>query len=861
MSTRLGSLTLDLIARIGNFTGPIRDAERQADSSFANMRKHVNTYGLAVAGAAAGAVTALAAMALETSNQAAELEIFAFRANTTTQEFQKMAVGAQAFGIEAETLSGMMKDFNEKLGELTAVGAGGGVDFFEQIAVKTEGSSEAAKKLILDMQKLSGPEALQMYVDKLEEAGVTQQQMSFYLESMASDLTDLYPLLANGGEGLRLYGDMAERAGIIMTDQTIESAKALKDQVYMLDLQMQGAKNQLMQAVIPAFVDISEAFLGGSEQGLQFTEVASGVAKGLKGVAAVAIGAVTAIQLVGKALGGMAAIGGAILSNKDWYEMGPLGYAKAAYDAKDEISALTSEIKTDLHETVMGAADRLDKMWAGGTSERAKQLRGIRELNQGVGDTNSGLSELADKQNEAAKATSGANKALQEQNRLFEQQKRDREQISKTYASDFQNRVWDEKEQQDLVKNSGFSASEQTKYLALVQKRFDAENAEYFKSLNLEFNQYKWSEEKKLEYTYQMDREIAENDVKIANEVRETKLKFLDEQYVYQKKEQEINQAKELLQTKQLWMTAGEYAQEYYALVREEILNTQSYSPEMKDAKIKEVNFNQGMEQNAEREGVWSDYKSMMGLDDSPYKQDMDLLAEARAQMLITEEEYQQQRLAMQLSYGSQYGADFAGMMMGLVDSSSSAYAILGSIQKGAALFSTAMNSYTAISAAWASAPFPYNLPAVGMATMETGLLQAAVSALSPTGFADGGYTGDGGKYTIGGIVHKGEGVLTQEEIAALGGPSGFYALRQSIKNGFSEGGLVLDPPRVLNPSQNSEIKKAMDQVQSNNSQSPQVNLNPNFTFVDERENPHDYMYGSNGEKAVMRILKRNGVV
>lgn len=818
MSTRLGSLTLDLIARIGNFTGPIRDAERQADSSFANMRKHVNTYGLAVAGAAAGAVTALAAMALETSNQAAELEIFAFRANTTTQEFQKMAVGAQAFGIEAETLSGMMKDFNEKLGELTAVGAGGGIDFFEQIAVKTEGSSEAAKKLILDMQKLSGPEALQMYVDKLEEAGVTQQQMSFYLESMASDLTDLYPLLANGGEGLRLYGDMAERAGIIMTDQTIESAKALKDQVYMLDLQMQGAKNQLMQAVIPAFVDISEAFLGGSEQGLQFTEVASGVAKGLKGVAAVAIGAVTAIQLVGKALGGMAAIGGAILSNKDWYEMGPLGYAKAAYDAKDEISALTSEIKTDLHETVMGAADRLDKMWAGGTSERAKQLRGIRELNQGVGDTNSGLSELADKQNEAAKATSGANKALQEQNRLFEQQKRDREQISKTYASDFQNRVWDEKEQQDLVKNSGFSASEQTKYLALVQKRFDAENAEYFKSLNLEFNQYKWSEEKKLEYTYQMDREIAENDVKIANEVRETKLKFLDEQYVYQKKEQEINQAKELLQTKQLWMTAGEYAQEYYALVREEILNTPSYSPEMKQAFVKEANFSQGMDQNAEREQVWGDYKSMMGLDESPYQQDMNLLTEAREQMLITEELYQQQRLGMQLKYGSQYGSDFAGMMMGLVDQSSSAYAILYGVQKGFNLASAIMNGYAAISAAWASAPFPYNLPAVAVATMETGVLQAAISAVSPVGMAHDG-----------------------------------------IDNIPKEGTWLLDGgERVLNPNQNKDLTNYLSQAQTNNGQQSQ---GQQFTIVNQIEQDDlvgNYMRGATGGQIVLNQIKAN---
>lgn len=531
MSTQLGTLTLDLVSRIGNFVGPIIAAENQTRTSFDNMRKHVNTYGTAVASVATGAVTALAVMALDTANQAADLEKFALRANTTTQEFQKMAVGAQAFGIEAETLSGMMKDFNEKLGELTAVGAGGGVDFFEKIAVETEGSAEAAEKLILKMQKLSGPEALQMYVDKLEEAGVTQQQMSFYLESMASDVTDLIPLLVNGGEGMRLYGEMAERAGIIMKDETIESAKILKDQIYMLDLQMQGAKNQLMQAVIPAFIDISEAFFGGSEQGLQFEGVASGIANTLKGMSAVAIGTVTAIQLVGKALGGMVAIGGAILSNKDWYEMGPLGYAKAAYDARDEISALTTEIKADIHGTVMGAAERLDQMWSGGSSKQANQLRGIRELSQTVGQTNGGLSELVDKQNKASEATKENNKALQEQQRLLEQQKQQREQILRTYASDFQNRIWEEEEQQDLVKGSGFSSSEQTKYLALIKKRFNAENAEYFKSLNLEINQFKWSNEKKLAYAYQMDREIAENDVKIADEVREAKLKFLDEQY------------------------------------------------------------------------------------------------------------------------------------------------------------------------------------------------------------------------------------------------------------------------------------------------------------------------------------------
>lgn len=477
MSTKLGTLTLDLIAKTSGFTAPIKDAEKQTQSSFDKMRKHVNNYGLAVAGAAAGAVTALAAMAVDTANQAAELEIFAFRANTTTQEFQKMAVGAATFGIEGDKLSDMMKDFNEKLGELTAIGAGGGVDFFEKIAMKTEGSSEAAKQLILDMQKLSGPEALQMYVDKLEEAGVTQQQMSFYLESMASDMTDLYPLLANGGEGMKLYGDMAERAGIIMTDQTIESAKELKDQVYMLDLQMQGAKNQLMQAVIPAFVDIAEAFLGGSEQGLQFSEVASGIATGLRYVAKVAIGAATSIQLVGKTIGGIAAAGSALAS-------GDLSGARA----------IGSAMLSDLSATALSAAERMDQLSNSAVSATAKQLRGIRELTQGVGDTNSGLSELADKQNEAAKATKENTKAQNELNKAIELGKRliyeyGDEQLR--IAKDLENDLED-------IRSASLKQEAKDRYSEVAKLQAEARKKAYFAELEDELFEHRKTEEDKL---------------------------------------------------------------------------------------------------------------------------------------------------------------------------------------------------------------------------------------------------------------------------------------------------------------------------------------------------------------------------
>lgn len=43
----------------------------------------------------------------------------------------------------------------------------------------------------------------------------------------------------------------------------------------------------------------------------------------------------------------------------------------------------------------------------------------------------------------------------------------------------------------------------------------------------------------------------------------------------------------------------------------------------------------------------------------------------------------------------------------------------------------------------------------------------------------------------------KGEGVLTQEEVKALGGPQGFEDLRKSIRRGYATGGLVADTHRV----------------------------------------------------------------
>ena len=800
----LSRIQILLDANTANFEQGMRDAQNTSQTTFEKIKSSAKVMGTAVAAGAASAVVGLAAMAMETANHAAELEKYALRANTTTQEFQKMAVGAQAYGVEQEKLSDMMKDFNEKLGELSTVGSGGGKDFFEQIAVKTEGSAAAAEKLILKMQKLSGPDALQLYVDKLEEAGVTQQQMSFYLESMASDMTDLIPLLVNGGEGMHLYADAAERAGIVMNDETIAQAMILKEQIYLLDLQLQGAKNQLMQAVIPAFVDIAQAFFSGSEQGLQFTDVANGIADGLRYVAKVAIGAATSVQLVGKTLGGLAAAGVAL-------GKGDLASAKA----------ISSEMVEDLSTTALAAANRMDQVTKSTASTTAKQMAALRQVNQTTTGVNKGLGELTSKQDKAAKASNGHSKALREQNRILEEQLRAREQISKTYASDFQNLVWDESEELKRIEKAGFSAAEQEKYLALAKQRFDAEYAEYFKNLNLELNQYKWTEEKKLQYAYEMDREIAENNVKLGDEVREAKLKFLDEQYAYQKKQMELNSAKELLQVKKTWMDASDYAEQYYALVREEILNTASYSPEMKDALIKQANIQQGVEQNAERNKTWDDYQSKFGNKDS-YAEEQTLLKNALDQKLITEQEYFNKRAQLQLDFGEDYMSSTVSVLKSVLGEESAYYQAAFAMAKGMAVAKVMLNApetYSNVYNAVAGIPYvgPYIAPVLAAGAVAVQLAQAATV----------------GNVQLTGMAHDG------------------------IDSVPKEGTWLLDGgERVLNPKQNEDLTNYLANEPAPSAQQTAQNLQINNIL--DPSIVGDFMGTSSGTKTFMNFIKNN---
>lgn len=93
------------------------------------------------------------------------------------------------------------------------------------------------------------------------------------------------------------------------------------------------------------------------------------------------------------------------------------------------------------------------------------------------------------------------------------------------------------------------------------------------------------------------------------------------------------------------------------------------------------------------------------------------------------------------------------------------------------------------------------------------GLVSSIGQSFGPriTGFATGGYTGDGGKHTPAGIVHRGEVVWSQADVKAVGGPKRANAMRPTA--GYANGGIVggSSSPMAKNATPNFEININME--------------------------------------------------
>ena len=934
----LGRLTLDLLVKLGSYEQGLNRAERQATQSANKMSDAFKGFGdqlretlggsqigsiisdittrldgmkgsvlvatAGLAGMAVGgtalAVGGLSVMAIQAAKADANLAMLANRTNIGIKNFQVMTYAAEQLGISQDQLGSIFADVQEKLGEFSATGAGGAIDFFDALKNNTKLTDAQIKEFSRTLQGKDGIEAVQLLKDKLDELGASSQEQRFVFESLASDLGNLLPLFADGGELIKQYGDALEDAGLIKTKEAVKQSQLLAAQTQAVNLQFQGAKNQLVTGFTPALTSVADAMFGTSKNGVQLSSVGSGLGTILKSLATIAIGVSAVIQQVGNAFGAVAA----------------MAVAAAKRDFKSVVAIYHDSQKTfdDINSDIV---DRYARLWDPAATSSSKLTNALLAVNNASNQVSNGLKVNTKEADENAKAkdaqAKAAAKLAKEQDNLNKiigaseikslgLRLKSSETISgggvKAYTAQFA------KMTQDLL------GSDLTRFTALndgyhqgkggkhpIGQAFDftvkdaaeanrsiqriQEMAKKYGFVIKTLNEYSDPSKKAtgghihvsvlgykgtsetLKDAQALVSIASDTQEKIGREQQSIALQYADEQIKlkmrFESEKQRIEEA--YINNPSLKTLYINKAQEVYdrdlnayrkneMRKREEAWRTlDEVNNALTQSRINSlalITMNQQQLANWNRSNAQASGYSQLG--DSLYSavnaiNQNELLSEQekQTQLLSIYEQYLQARNALSAQYAQedieainqQHASTIASyanmfgslgeLVKGYAGETSSAYTAILAIQKGANLASVLMNSVTAISAAWASAPFPYNLPAVAMATVETGALQATLQAFTPN---------------ISGMAHNG------------------------IDNIPKEGTWLLDGgERVLNPEQNKDLTNYLSDRQAANTQnqpmeSPQVNVRVMNSWDDSEY--YNALAAPQGERIVMNIIKRN---
>lgn len=501
----------------------------------------------------------------------------------------------------------------------------------------------------------------------------------------------------------------------------------------------------------------------------------------------------------------------------------------------------------------------------GVTAEQKKIISNIEAQRRSADAYNKAQADALARQKKAAKETaSQSQKDKKEAERLAKEQFDLREQIVYESAHREKQIELDLAREIAEIRKAKFNPEDTAGLIGNAEARASYEKELYTEQLKYQLNEWQWTEEEKLDQRVKINRLLILSSRELTDTNKQYSLDSMVDQSNHELALIKLSQETRLFQMREALMSETAAMQERYRLEREQILLNSKLSQEQK---LREIALSKALQEEENRRRLnnavqqWGSIQAEMNgtgdqyhleqerfgrMDASDELFDSQLaLAETAAEreavwqahherMAQIETDFQAKSIGLQAGYGAQ----FADIMMGMVDDSSSAYAALAGIQKGFNLFSTIMNGYTAISAAWASAPFPYNLPAVATTTMQTGVLQAAVSALSPKGFKSGGYTGNYGTSEVAGVVHGKEYVLNAEATKRVG-------------------------VNTLNAINNGASIQAEKQAQANVKAggTGQQSQSPQFTIINQIEQDDlvgNYMRGAAGGQILLNQIKAN---
>ena len=249
----IGALSVEITADAKGVEAGVKAAGNALAIGSKELRKSANQFGKwALAGTTAAAAIGVAIVNMQLS-AVRDLKNIAFAANTTVEEFQRGAFAAEQFGISTEKYGDILKDTTERVGDFLTEGAGPMTRFFEQVAPKIGITADA-------FRGLSGQQALGLYIKSLEDANLSQQEMTVFMEDIASDSTRLIPLFRDNAKALKEMTKEAIELGIGLSDIDVEKIEQANKKLSASKASTDAMTKQLTVELAPIISAVTDLF-------------------------------------------------------------------------------------------------------------------------------------------------------------------------------------------------------------------------------------------------------------------------------------------------------------------------------------------------------------------------------------------------------------------------------------------------------------------------------------------------------------------------------------------------------------------------------------------------------------------------
>ncbi|MGS4234603.1 phage tail tape measure protein [Serratia marcescens] len=249
-SKSLGTLTIDLIAKIGGFVSGMDKAERASDKWSKKVQKDVADSSKALAGIATAAQAAATAAGVagfqllkSTSEQVANTDKWAKSLNISTQELLAWQFAAEKAGLSGENMADIFKDLSDKIGDAVLNKSGEAVDALNALGLSAEKLAKASP----DKQMLA-------IGDSLGKINTNAAKINI-LESIGNDLSKLLPLFDNNNEKLKQFIQLAKDYGVAPDPSSIDDLVKVNDLFQDMESQVKGLKIEIASGL--AKVDLS----------------------------------------------------------------------------------------------------------------------------------------------------------------------------------------------------------------------------------------------------------------------------------------------------------------------------------------------------------------------------------------------------------------------------------------------------------------------------------------------------------------------------------------------------------------------------------------------------------------------------